>query len=154
MATLTAQILVGDSHQFHGGIHPRHALYLSENDRPAWILLRHDPLDVGASERLATWIPSVDHMLEDGLILFAAHGLRAPEVVHELGGSGDHDEPLVLPQHFSEGQLVKLRGATVRASHGGEKMILTVLPESTIGTQLSVLDSYAWEYVVCQPSTV
>lgn len=39
MAAYTAQALVGQAHPNHGGITPTHRLYLSENSRPAWILL-------------------------------------------------------------------------------------------------------------------
>ena len=38
MATYTAQILVGHSHLYHGGIIPSHVFYLSENGRSAWCL--------------------------------------------------------------------------------------------------------------------
>ena len=33
MATLTAQILIGSEHPYHGGMGPSHQLFLSENDR-------------------------------------------------------------------------------------------------------------------------
>ena len=42
MATMTAQILVGNPHPYHGGINPTHKIYLSESSRPALILIRED----------------------------------------------------------------------------------------------------------------
>ena len=38
MATLIAQILIGSSHPYDGGINPTHCLFLSENSKPAWVL--------------------------------------------------------------------------------------------------------------------
>lgn len=35
MGTFTAVILVGHEHRYDGGIIPSHAVYLSENSRPA-----------------------------------------------------------------------------------------------------------------------
>jgi len=37
MATMTAQILAGEEHPKRGGIKPTQNLFLSENNRPAWI---------------------------------------------------------------------------------------------------------------------
>ncbi len=38
MGTLTAQILIGSGHIYHGGIDPTHSLYLSENDKGVALL--------------------------------------------------------------------------------------------------------------------
>jgi hypothetical protein len=42
MGTFTAQILIGNNHRYGGGIIPSHAVFLSENSRPAWILKNLD----------------------------------------------------------------------------------------------------------------
>jgi len=42
MGTLTAQFLVGKTHPNHGGINPTHYLFLSENSRPVFTLLKEN----------------------------------------------------------------------------------------------------------------
>ena len=72
MGTITAQILIGTGHPYHGGIIPTHALWLSENSRPAW---RCHPFEYLAhaeehwEDRQCVWIPTTENMLEDGLLL-------------------------------------------------------------------------------------
>jgi|TARA_B100001971_G_C18207592_1_gene548595 hypothetical protein len=45
MGSFTTQILVGSGDSNHGGIYPTHFMYLSENDRPAWILMGQNVFD-------------------------------------------------------------------------------------------------------------
>jgi hypothetical protein len=152
MGTVTAQIMVGSSHRYHGGITPSHALYLSENDRPAWVLIQHDLMGQEDSRRAATWIPTVDHMLEDGLTMIAAEVVGAPGLTTKFRSKLDNDRFLTLPEAFSEEELQGLREIG-RAQFGGLRIIITVLPESTIMSQLHVLDTYNLDAVVCLPRT-
>jgi len=75
MATMTAQILVGRPHTNHDGINPTHYLFLSENSRPAWVLVSQNifPKEQRDHSRI-TWIPTVENMLEDALLMIALHG--------------------------------------------------------------------------------
>ncbi len=57
MATTTATIFVGHSHQNGGGINPTHLIQFTENDRPALILSDMD----GKNERNVI-IPTVENM--------------------------------------------------------------------------------------------
>jgi hypothetical protein len=52
MASFTAQILVGSAHPYNGGIIPTHFLFLSENDRPAWILVPENVDSKGTIEKV------------------------------------------------------------------------------------------------------
>ena len=60
MATTTAIILIGQTHQNHSGINPTHLIRLTENDRPALILQsiegREEPIII---------IPTVENMVDD-----------------------------------------------------------------------------------------
>jgi hypothetical protein len=154
MATLTAQIVIGDAHPFHDGINPSHALYLSENGRPAWMLLKHDPLTPEDSERVATWIPSVDDMLEDGLMMIAAHVARSEGVrealVESKASTAGH---LSLLEVFSAEFLSAGRVAARATVFDGIKLVVTVLEESTVRSQLDVLNSYQVDAVVCVPTS-
>lgn len=152
MGTFTAQILIGDAHRFHDGIQPTHSMYLSENDRPAWILLRHDPLDPESTERIATWIPSVDHMLEDALVMIAAHVIRAEGVFDAIGRSNiDTQGPVSLLEGAPTGALEAGRSATRATNFEGLKLVITVLEESTIRKQVGALKNYGVSAIVCGP---
>lgn len=150
MGTVTAQIMVGSSHRYHGGITPTHALYLSENDRPAWVLIQHDPMGQKASNRAATWIPTVDHMLEDGLTMIAAEVVGAAGLTERFRSKLDGDRFLTLPEMFNDQELRELRELG-KAQFGGLRIVVTVLSESTIMSQLPVLESYNLDAVVCLP---
>ncbi len=83
MATLTAQIIVGRAHPNHGGINPTHYLFFSENDRPAWVLVPENVFGKRPLEMEKTvWIPTVEHTLEDGLLMIALHILKDREIVN------------------------------------------------------------------------
>jgi hypothetical protein len=150
MATLTAQILVGTGHPYHDGINPTHALYLSENDRPAWILVDAGviPHEDQHRQRIV-WIPSADHIVDDGLALIAAHVLRSKEVLRALGDPPPAGEPYALVEKFSDPELDAMREATREASFGNMKLVVTLLNESTINAHLETLASYPLESVVC-----
>lgn len=150
MGTVTAQIMVGSSHRYHGGITPTHALYLSENDRPAWVLIQHDPMGQEASNRAATWIPTVDHMLEDGLTMIAAEVVGAPGLTEKFRSKLDAERFLTLPEAFSEEELQELRELG-RSQFGGLRIVITVLQESTTMAQLDAFKRYNLDAVVCLP---
>jgi len=85
MATLTAQILVGSPHPNHDGIDPTHHLFLSENDHPTWVLVGksifHES-EYGYCK--TTWIPTVENMLEDALLMIAVHVCNNPTIIEHL----------------------------------------------------------------------
>ncbi len=154
MATLTAQILVGRAHPNHDGINPTHYLFLSQNDRPAWVLMPENVFgrrSTGA-ERI-TWLPTVEYMLEDALLMIAVHVLKNREIV-KLSNSyflnKDHNRA-ELYHDILESHLGELREKS-RALRGDHKVILTVLKDSTILHQLSVLERYKMDLEVCTPT--
>jgi hypothetical protein len=74
MASFTAQIIAGNGGGYENeGIIPLDTLYLSENSRPAWVLKK--------GPKKITWIPTVDNMLEDGLLMLAIHAIKQPEII-------------------------------------------------------------------------
>ncbi len=42
MSAMTAHILIGNPHPYHGGIIPLHKIYLSENSRPVLIFIEEE----------------------------------------------------------------------------------------------------------------
>lgn len=152
MGTFTAHALVGAPHQHHGGIVPSHRLYLSENDRPAWVLVPESAGD-GSASRLGhtvTWIPTLENMLEDGLLMIALHVVQN-RAVRDVAGpllARPPKEPLVLYDAIDREQLPSLY-ELCRNSSDSYKLVLTVLPGSTIRSQLGVLDRYSMDVEVC-----
>ena len=69
MSTITAQILIGTEHPYHGGINPTHYLFLLENDRPAWILVTENITGENSSVEKIVWNPTVENMFEDALFM-------------------------------------------------------------------------------------
>ena len=69
MATFTAQILIGTEHPYHGGINPTHFLFLSENDRPAWILTNENITGENPDVEKIVWNPTTENMFEDALFM-------------------------------------------------------------------------------------
>ncbi len=155
MGTITAQILVGMSDTWHSGINPIHQLFLSENDRPAWILTQI-PLfaesDKEKSERI-TWIPTVEHMLEDGLLLAALHAVRDPELKQEADRIGK----VASSKHL---ELYTIAGADrdrlyerLREIKSEFNIVLSVFQGSHLMSQLNVLEDIPFKVEVCLSRT-
>ncbi len=72
MASYTAQLVAGLPNTYHGGIVPDYIAWLSENDRPGWVLQRARPSEsadgLNDEARSAVWVPSApESILEDGI---------------------------------------------------------------------------------------
>jgi len=152
MGTFTAQILIGQGHPYHDGIHPSHYLFLSENDRAAWILV---PQNVFRGfQRMVgpkiTWIPTVENMLEDALLMIALYVW------------GDEELCDMARRHFKnkrrnwvelyediESEHLQTMYQRSRSLDIGGKIIVSVFQHSTILHQLKVLDQYKMDMEVC-----
>jgi len=142
MGTYTAQILVGRPHPNHGGLEPTHELFLSENDRPAWILR---PLAGEGAE--IVWIPTVEHTLEDALLQIACHVLKDEGLARALGDPGERLECHDLPESGRRELYGKCKALKWPC-----KLIISVFEGSTILSQLPVLADYGMDVEVCTPS--
>ena len=153
MATLTAQILVGTSHQNHGGIGPTHFLFLSENSQPAWVLVPENIFSPGDDKiTKVTWIPTIENMLEDALLMIAINVLKDKEIselakkhfkrdVHGSLSLYEDIDPAALKTLYQKCRKIKNR----------YKIVLTVLEGSSIRGQLKVLKNYGIDMEVCIP---
>jgi hypothetical protein len=153
MATLTAQILVGRAHPNHGGINPTHQLFFSENDRPAWILMPENVFGRGSAELDRTvWIPTVEHALEDGLLMITLHIVKDDAILNlaekHFGNKGvDRAE---LYKDINESQLTELH-ERCRAVRGDLKIAVTTFKGSLLEQQLPILEKYKMDVEVCVP---
>ncbi|MTI95698.1 MAG: hypothetical protein FH749_09480 [Firmicutes bacterium] len=153
MATITAQILVGSGHPNHDGIWPGHCLYLSENSRPTWILV---PDALSSEERAkVTWIPTVESMLEDALLMIAIHVIKAPPIV-ELAQEyiQSQEQNWVVMYEDVEPENRRRLYQRCRELENNFKLVITVLRGSAIEEQLPVLTEYQMDVEVCTPSFV
>jgi len=146
MATYTASVLVGHSHPNHGGITPTHELFLSENDQPAWILVPHLPT---SEFRKKIWIPTVENMLEDGLLMISTLVLRNKDIRSSL---------MQFYKRLSSIRLYSIPVDDLRKIHARSrsvyeginvKICFSIYEESTLKKQLKVLKEYPFEMEVC-----
>ncbi|OKH35667.1 hypothetical protein NIES2119_19380 [[Phormidium ambiguum] IAM M-71] len=147
MGSYTAQILIGRPHPNHGGIYPTHSLFLSENSRPGWILTSWEDI-----KDKKIWIPTMEFMLEDGLLMIAFYLLKDPEITllfSKFAKKIREREPLY--------NLVTLE--ELRALHQEcqkitkyPKLIISVFEGSTILYQVKQLEKYQMEVEVCLPN--
>lgn len=109
--------------------------------------------DRGSAELDRTvWIPTVEHALEDGLLLAVLHILKDDEVLNlaekYFGNKGvDQAE---LYQDISESQLRELH-EKCRAVKDDFKIILMTFKDSVLEQQLPVLERYTMDVEVCVP---
>ena len=138
MAAYTAQIITGRGHSYDKeGIIPDETLWLSDTgDRPAWILNNK------------VWIPSIENMLEDGLLMAAVHCLEDPELVEMVNMYFTNVNKANLYEISSEQRQILYRKN--RQLVWG-KLIITVFHNSSILSQVSILENYLMDVEVCLP---
>ena len=173
MGSMTAQIMVGGSHRYHGSIFPTHTMSLTENSRPGWTLQatgrelsgapsagRPDDNPPSWTVEPTIWVPSApEQILEDGLLLLHVHVLRDPAVLElvekELPELAEVRVPFRDPAldltELPEAVLAELRDRC-RASDTHCKLVVTVLVGSSLLAQLPILERYPFELEVCTVS--
>ena len=151
MATLTAQILVGCPHPNHDGINPTHFLFLSENDRPAWVLVNQNVFRDGGRDCRITWIPTKEDMLEDAMLMIAIHVLKNRETIEQAKVfNNDIEKDFVqLYTDLDEAQRKQLY-QKCREVSDFPKVIISVFLGSTIDECLPVLEQYKMDVEVCR----
>lgn len=161
MGTLTAQILVGTSRPNHGGIAPSHYVFLYENSKPAWILTPQNvftdlrPQKASQGDRRITWIPTVEHMLEDALLMVALY-VQRDEKVRSLAAvriRGFEEDRIEL-YNATEPEDRQVLYQACRSIRFEPKIVLSVFDGSTIRRQVPVLKHYDIDSEVCISSYV
>lgn len=84
--TMTAQVLIGKSHPYDGGIRPEWMVQLSENIRPHLIL--HNNINfLNKSDKRPSfyeWTPSIERGVEDVLSMIALHVVEHRPLVDKM----------------------------------------------------------------------
>ena len=153
MGTFTAQILVGGSHPNHGGIIPSHMLLLSENSRPAWVLNAMNIWGDKVEEQKAiTWIPTIENMLEDALLMIGLYVVKDQELVNAAGQVFCNKDKyrVELYEDITKEDLQRLyqRNQQLTATYS---IAVSTFGGSTIDGQLKVLEKYNMGAMVLKP---
>ncbi len=156
MSTVTAQILVGQADQNHGGISPTHCMLLSENSRPVWELVPlHIYTDTSSKETgiKIGCIPTLENMLEDAMLMIGIHVLKFDEITGPASTSFKNKDPhfFVMYDDISEADRKALYNKC-RALENCFKVVVTAMEGSSIFSHLKVLKKYKMDVEVCMPS--
>jgi len=155
MAALTAQILVGTPHQNHGGINPTHYLFLSENNRPAWILVPENVFneEPGKFNKI-TWVPTLENMLEDALLMIAIHVIKDKELC-DLSKKYFRKKASEWAELYEDIDMKDLKKLYKKCSEIGNrhKVVISVFEGSSIrSNHMKTLENYRMDVEVCTPT--
>ena len=153
MGTFTAQILVGHSHPYHGGINPSHILFLSENGRSAWCLypsLSHASHNVDPSD-FRVWICDPYTLLEDAMVIIVLFAIKNESFIK----FAEKMEKQLLSEkrfEFIDIPLEKRQlfyNETLSIDWNGLKLAISIFGESSI-RNITQLENYKnLEFEVC-----
>lgn len=138
---VTAFIIVGNRpHITYGLPNPGYILLLHENDVPAWELR---PLYPEPGEKSIIWIPTVEGMLEDALIMIGVHVVKDRElrkVIEEVFKRSLDDKIGFYDARERLEELRKVSREILQRYDIG--LVIVPLRDSTIIHQLDVLNEY------------
>ncbi|MCD8500426.1 MAG: hypothetical protein LRY71_00475 [Bacillaceae bacterium] len=140
MGTITAQLLVGTAHPYEGGICGiTHTLQLSEGSRPAWILTTTK----GAKKTKITWIPTIEYMLEDALLMIGLYVWKDETLcqMKQQYFQNEQQNDVWLYDVIEPNHLERMR-ARCREIVSTSKIVISVFEGSTIKTQLQAIQAY------------
>jgi hypothetical protein len=123
-----------------------HTLHLSENGRPAWILQATDK----AVGNTITWIPTLEHMLEDALLMIGIYVLKEEALckMAECYFANKRKNFVELYDDINPTQLLKLCERSLEIS-SDTKIMISVFEGSSIQNQLPVIRKYEYDFEVC-----
>ena len=137
----TAFIVVGSRPYITYGLpNPGYLLVLYENDAPSWELI---PLYPDMKEKPVIWIPTINGMLEDALVMIGVHVVR-DEKLRKLARE-IFKQPLdsKIEMHKAGKKLERLRKVAKEVLQRCDiGLVIAPLKDSTILRQLGVLKEY------------
>lgn len=153
MGSFTAQILVGHAHQNDGGIIPSHALYLSEDSRPAWLMGQVDLWNEGKDNTSGiTWVPTLENAFEDALLMIGLYILKDDQLINAAHKyfNKDINGGVELYDDIEMEDLKKLYDISRNLKYQ-YKIAVTIFGSSLIEGNLKILDRYDMDVEVCKP---
>jgi len=144
MATTTATIFIGHTHQNNSGINPSHFIQFTENDRPALILHSIDkPL-----EQLVI-IPTVENTINDIYLMIAIYILKLVTPSKQL-----HDtQRKSLYEILDENERLQLYSQTKKIFETTKiKLVFNLLDDSHLLGQVDIIKAYPNDFEVTLPA--
>jgi hypothetical protein len=154
MSTMTAHILIGNSHIYHEGIIPFHRIYLSENSRPALIFIDDNINWDKPKETFSkvTWIPTIENMLEDVLLMVSVFAVKDKDVLQQISKFIKKGlEYLEMYDDFKENQrqiLYSLNKKRIN-EYKDLKIIFSIFNGSTLRSAIKNIKDYKFDYELC-----
>lgn len=103
MSTCTSELIFGKAHQNDSGIGFNHRLTIYEGDRPMLVFEKKPSLNDGGV-LVDRWIPHVDRMVEDCMVMIAGYGAGDYKVLDLI------DE---MKQGFNQNEIIELNRVDV-----------------------------------------
>ncbi len=143
---VTTFIIVGNSPSFTPGIpNPGYLLLLYENDRPAWELIPLYPeLQKDLGRHSIVWIPSIENMLEDALLMIGIYVVKDKELIENAKRAFEGSLDSGSEVYFADKKKLKNLRSIARRKLQNYDIALIIVPEedSTILKQLGILREY------------
>jgi hypothetical protein len=140
MTSMTAHLLVSTEDR-ERGFFPSHQLCLYEGPLPLWRLTAIDAIPGAA---LAVWVPTVEHMLADAVLMVGLHVVRDASLLELAGRSirRPHYERIDVCGDIEPRDADMLREAS-RKIAPSYHLLLTARDRSHVWTQIDQLRRYA-----------
>ena len=140
MATLTAFILIGNSHPNHGGIIPKYSITLAENDRPCLRLASMD-----SNKEVIKIIPTNKNLADDIYFLVYSFILKKNYENRDFNSKEMHEL-------FTDEERNKIYDEVKTGLCGfNMKIVFNILVGSTLLGQLDKIKEYPIDYEVTTP---
>lgn len=154
MGTCTAQIMVGQSHTYDGGIiNISHVLMLAENSVAKWTLSPANMFGENeAKSKPVTWIPTIEHMLEDAFLMIGIYVLKNKKLIELCNPYITKEDGFVPLYEKVPAEVLEKMYEVVKEMDWPFKLVISGFFGSTILRQLPVVKQYPFEVEVCIPT--
>lgn len=116
MSTCTCELILGKAHMNHSGIAFNHRLTLYENSR-AMLVFERKPSPTDGGQLVDRWVPHVDKILEDSMVMLAGYGAGDETVLKLIAAmkTGRDDQEILNLYDVDDELMEKLYAASKRA---------------------------------------
>lgn len=163
MSTCTCELILGKADMNHSGITFNHRLTLYENSRAILVFERKPSLTDGG-QLVDRWVPHVDKILEDSMVMLAGYGAGDETVLNlitemkmgkddqEILNLYDVDDELMEKLYSTSKQAFKLKvfKSSNRRSYDRWKVIACIFRYSSILNEVERFLDYDLDIEICQ----
>lgn len=143
MATTTATILVGHTHQNGSGINPTHLIQFTENDIPALILR-----DIAGKDSLKVIVPTIENTIDDIYLMIAVFILKLIEPTKEIHNL----ERISLYEILKDDERKSLYKETFEIFQNNRiKVVFNILDDSHLLSLIEQIKKYPNDFEVTLP---